>query len=216
MDMAKMNSLRDFIPFEYALLDTYRDLGVSENELAVLLMLDHLVKLRNPVLNSDSLALKMSLKSDEIDAILASLFSRKFIAYGKEGGQSTLSVEPAKERAYARLRAAVAEQDGTSKNERRAEELNSFFEDRLERTLSPLERSSISRFLEMGFRDDEVKNALLDCIRDGKSSLKAVERRLIAQRQSDDRLSEGASAVSHLSAEPIGDRLRKDEAKFEK
>ncbi len=203
-------SMKDFVPFEYVMLETYRELGLSENELAVLLMSDHLLQQGTPILSSDTLALKMSLKSEEIDTLLASLLSRKFLSYERQGGMSTLSAAPAKERAYARFELAVSKRDGTSVSEERVEKLIAFYEDRLERVLSPLERSSLSRFVDMGFLDGEIEDALLDCLSEHRASLKAVERRLLARRQADDIQKEGATAVSHLDATPIEASLERE------
>ena len=77
----------------------------------------------------------------------------------------------------------------------------------MNRTLTPLERNSISRFVQQGFDDDEIKNALLDCLRENHPSLKAVERTLVARRRSDDIKKEGASAVSSIDATPIDEHL---------
>ena len=195
--MAKINkAVRTFVPFEYVLMETYRDLGLKESEVCLLLMLDHLTELGNKVLGSDALSLKMSLPSEEIDQLLASLFSRKFISYEN----NSLSAEPAKERAYDRFQKAIETSEGVSVGEARLEGLYSFYEDKMNRTLTPLERNSISRFVQQGFDDDEIKNALLDCLRENHPSLKAVERTLVARRRSDDIKKEGASAVSDRRA----------------
>lgn len=202
--MAKINkAVRTFVPFEYVLMETYRDLGLKESEVCLLLMLDHLTELGNKVLGSDALSLKMSLPSEEIDQLLASLFSRKFISYEN----NSLSAEPAKERAYERFQKSIETSEGVSVGEARLEGLYSFYEDKLNRTLTPLERNSISRFVQQGFDDEEIKNALLDCLRENHPSLKAVERTLVARRRSDDIKKEGASAVSSIDATPIDEHL---------
>ncbi len=202
--MAKINkAVRTFVPFEYVLMETYRELGLKEGEVCLLLMLDHLVELGNKVLGSDALSLKMSLPSEEIDQLLASLFSRKFLSYAND----SLSAEPAKERAYDRFQKALEASDGAHVGEARLEALHSFFEDKLGRSLTPLEQNSLSRFVQQGFSDEEIKNALLDCLRENRPSLKAVERSLVARRRSDDIKKEGASAVSPIDATPIDEHL---------
>ena len=71
--MNQGNSLINAVSFEYLLLDCYSKLGLSEKELTVCLMIEHLSKQGNAFVNSDMLALKMNLSTKEIDEAMSSL-----------------------------------------------------------------------------------------------------------------------------------------------
>ena len=66
------------LDFRYLLLENYKKLKISENELATIFVIDHLIAQGNPFVTADLLSLKMSLDVKEIDKILASLLKKKF------------------------------------------------------------------------------------------------------------------------------------------
>ncbi len=49
------------LDFRYLLLENYKKLGLSENEVIVLLMSDHFLKQKNPLITADLLSLKMGI-----------------------------------------------------------------------------------------------------------------------------------------------------------
>ena len=84
------------IDFRYLLLDLYKQARLSENELAVVLMVDHLTRQGNDLVTADLLSLKMNLKVKELDEILAGLVKRGLIAYESKGERLFTSLEPLK------------------------------------------------------------------------------------------------------------------------
>ena len=53
--------ISEAIDFRFLLLENYKKLRISENELAIIFMIDHLVSQGNPFITADLLSLKMSL-----------------------------------------------------------------------------------------------------------------------------------------------------------
>ena len=72
------------VDFHYLLLEQYKKLGISESDLIVLLMVDHLILQGNDLVTADLLSLKMNYKTKDIDNALASLLSRVFISYDEK------------------------------------------------------------------------------------------------------------------------------------
>ena len=131
----------DAVDFRYILLDQYKKLGITENELAVLMILDHLLRQGNTLITADMLSLKMNLKTKECDAILVNLLQKEFIAYvnGPEGMRT--SIEPLKKVLYKRFQITLTKDRQNLLSAERAGVLNrlyAYFEKRLNRTLSPL------------------------------------------------------------------------------
>ena len=77
----KSNVQFEALDFKYLLLEYYKKLRISENELAVIFMIDHLLDQKNTLITPDLLSLKMNLKMSEIDSILVKLIEKKFIQY---------------------------------------------------------------------------------------------------------------------------------------
>ena len=51
-------------------------------------------------------------------------------------------------------------------------------------------------WLEAGYRDEEIQDALLDALKERKKTIRAVDKILRAKRRDDDIRKEGASAVN--------------------
>ena len=66
--MTKTSAI-SLISFRSMILDCYKKLGLNENELVVILMIDHLLEQGNTLITGDALSMKMKLSAPEIDAI---------------------------------------------------------------------------------------------------------------------------------------------------
>lgn len=189
----------DAVDFRYILLDQYKKLGLNENQLAVLLMLDHLLRQGNTMITAEMLSLKMSLKTKELDAILVELLQKDFIAYDNSAGSMRTSIEPLKKVLYKRFQISLAKDRQNLLSADRAEILNrlyAYYEKRLNRTLSPLETDMINTWLDDSFDEDAIKSALEKAISDGRRNIKSIDKRLRASRRRDDIEKEGFSAVN--------------------
>ena len=89
------------LDFRYLLLEYYKKLDINENELSVLLMIDHLRSQKNIFITPDLLSLKMNLTTDQLDEILVKFLDRKFIAYTiDQNGNMKLSLKPIRKILY--------------------------------------------------------------------------------------------------------------------
>ncbi len=198
--MNHSNLLVNAVSFEYLLLDSYSRLGLSENELAVCLMIKHLNEQGNSFITADMLSLKMSLKTREIDGNIASLMKKGYLTYipSEEGGLS-VSLDNLERQIKKEFASSLAREQNNSMNKEREKSMQkivSLFEDKFARTLTPLENSTINDWLNNGYTEDNIKNALLDALRQNKKTVKSVNKILVNRRKQDDIQKEGASAVS--------------------
>lgn len=197
--MGYSNSSMVAVDFRYLLLEQYKKLGIKENELAILLMVDHLLVQGNELVTADLLSLKMNYSTKEIDSTLASLLSRDLISYDETNGRIMTSLEPLKKKLYKLFELDVAKERSSLNSAERAEELsdlNAFFESRLNRTLSPLESSTLSSWLDVGFSKDDIKGALEFSLSQGKKTFKAIDKELRTYRHSEDVEKEGMSSIN--------------------
>ncbi|MCQ2798277.1 MAG: DnaD domain protein [Bacilli bacterium] len=203
--MAK-NSAMTLISFRSMILDCYKKLGLNENELVVILMVDHLLEQGNTLITGDALSLKMKLSASEIDSILANLMSRNLVTYEETGFGLITSIENVRAQAYEELKKSIhmEEEDGAKDafNTRKSKHI-SFFEEKYGRGLSPLECGMIGEWINAGFKDDEITDALLDCLRSNSKSIKAVDRALRNKRREEDIIKEGVSSVDDIYDDDI-------------
>ncbi len=198
--MNRNDILMNAVSFEYLLLDCYSRLGLDEDELAVCLMIKHLLEQGNYFVSVDMLSLKMSMKSSKIDETIASLMKKKFVNFvPSEDGGLAISLDALEATIKREFANGLAREQNNSLNKEREQSMQklvSLFEDKFARTLTPLEISTLSDWFNNGYKEDEIKNALLDALRQNKKTIKAVNKILINKRKSEDIQKEGASSVS--------------------
>ena len=198
MSTTSMYSM-EALDFRYLLLEYYKKLNIEEDALAVILMIDHLMKQNNSFITADTLSLKMNFKVKEIDAILTRLLDRELISYEIVGKDMITTLEPIRKKLYKLFQLAAAKDKQNLASEERSRILQglfSYFEKRLSRTLSPLESDMLSTWLDDGYSEEEIKFALEESIASGKRQFKSVDRALRTHRRRGDFETEGYSSIS--------------------
>lgn len=198
--MSQKSSLINAVGFEYLLLESYKKIGLSENEAITCLMIHHLIKQGNHFIPAESLELKMNLSNKDINDALTSLLRKGFLVYQNDAdGKLTSSLLPLEEKIRKEFAFSLTREQNDSFNKEKEETLKrlvSLFEEKFSRTLTPIEISTITEWVENKFSEDAIRNALLDAVKSNKKTIKAVNRILVARRQQDDIQKEGASAVN--------------------
>lgn len=198
---------RQAVDFRYILLDDYKKLGISEDQMLVVLMVDHLTRQGNAFVTADLLRLKMNYKTDQIDKILSSLVKKGWLAYESDpnGGLRT-SLEPLKTKLYKQFEADLAKEAVNLHSATRAESLNrlyAYVEKRFNRTLSPLENEQINAWLDEGFGENEIVDAVEEALGKGRKTFKSVDKAIRSSRKRDDIAKEGYSAVDERWSKTI-------------
>ena len=187
------------LDFRYLLLENYKKLKITENELATIFMIDHLISQGNPFVTADLLSLKMSLDLKEIDKILASLLRKKMLEYVTTGKKTATTLEPLKQKLYSEFQLYLTIEEEQKKKKKVNEELENIyatFQKLLARSLSPVEISRIREWVSYGFTDEQITNALKDALSKGKKSLTAVDKILLSYQVRDDVGSEGMTTIN--------------------
>ena len=190
--------ISEAIDFRFLLLENYKKLKISENQLAIIFMIDHLVSQGNPFVTADLLSLKMSLDIKEIDSLLADLLTRGFMEYVTMNGKTVTSLNPLKEILYREFQISISKEAEAKGNAKINEELNNIFrvfEQELGRPLSPLEISRIREWVSLGYSDEIIINALKEALSQGKKSLRSVDKILLSWAKREDLETEGKTSI---------------------
>ena len=186
------------LDFRYLLLEYYRKLRLNENELATILMIDHLLEQKNTLITPDLLSMKMSLSVKELDKIFVSLMERGFIDF-TTGKKIKVSLKPLQKKLYEVFQISLAKEQETQTSAEKSAYLKNIyevFEKELHRTLSPLEFSLIGEWVDQGYSDETIMNALREALSKGKKSLRSVDKILLQWQARDDIEATGITAVS--------------------
>ena len=177
------------LDFRFLLLENYKKLKLSEQELATILMIDHLISQGNPLVTQDLLSLKMSLDVKSIDTVLAGLLTKGYIAFITEGGKTVTTLEPLKKILFREFQFSMTREThdkGEKEVNEQLENIYQAFDKLLGRQLSPVEISKIREWVEHGFSDETIINALKEALAKGKKSLRSVDKILLSWEQRDD------------------------------
>ena len=176
------------LDFRYLLLEYYRKLHLNENELAVILMIDHLLGQKNTLITPDLLSLKMSLSAKELDKIFVDLIEKGYLIFDT-GKNIKVSLKPLKKKLYETFERSLAKEHETKISEEKSRILQNIyqvFEKELSRPLSPLEFSLIGEWVDYGFKDETIIEALRVALSKGKKTLKSVDKILLQWQARDD------------------------------
>ena len=190
--------ISEAIDFRFLLLENYKKLKISENQLVIIMMIDHLLTQGNPFITADLLSLKMSLDIKEIDKLMADLLTRGLMEYVTANGKTVTSLNPLKEKLYREFQISISRENETDKNEIISAQLNNIFAEfqkELGRALSPLEISRIREWVSLGYSDETIIDALKEAINQGKKSLRSVDKILLSWAKREELESEGKTSI---------------------
>ncbi len=200
------------VDFRFLLLDAYKKLGLKENEVAVLLMIDHLLRKGNTMITADLLSLKMTMKTRELDSLLVDLVRRNFIGYESTSKGMVTSLAPLKKKLFEIFENDLVRDRQNLASSERAEKLSrlyAYYQQRLKRTLSPLEEDQINDWLDSSYDEDSIKNALEDSLSSGKrTTFKAIDRLLRSGRKREDIAKEGYSGINETWDKDIENTIK--------
>ena len=177
------------LDFRFLLLENYKKLKLDEQELATIFMIDHLISQGNPFVTQDLLSLKMSLDVKSIDKILAALLTKGYIAYETKDNRTITTLDPLKKILFREYNLSVVKETKAEEKKNVQEELENIyaaFDKLLGRQLSPVEISKIREWVDYGFSDEQIINALKEALAKNKKSLRSVDKILLSWSNRDD------------------------------
>ena len=185
--------------YRFLLLENYKNLKLNEQELATVLMIDHLIGQGNPFVTPDFLSLKMSLDVKTIDGIVANLLTKGFISYVTKDGKTITTLEPLKAILFREFQLTFTREEKEKNKKEINEQLENIygsFQKLLNRQLSPVEISKIREWVSYGYSDEMIINALKEALSKGKKSLRSVDKILLTWSTREDIEKEGMSPRS--------------------
>lgn len=130
------------------LLKRYKGLGLTENDVMVVLMADQVIRLEGAIpLSGNNLTQYMALSDEQIDHSLMSLVDKKLLAF--EGPNSTLSLNPLFEKLFSDFKKDIV-LSTDSRSKKKVDETYAFFQKELGRPISPLEVDKINSWIGEG------------------------------------------------------------------
>lgn len=187
------------IDMEYVLLENYKKLGITETELAVIFMIQHLLKQGNTLITQELLALKMTLSIQDIDQVLSHLLSKRLIEFESDNGEMKTTLKPLEQRLYREFEVALLKRREESLEkgfDTQVQNIYGVFEKAFGRTLSPAEFQKIREWISLGYEEDVIIDALHEALDANKKSIRSIDKILLKKTARKDIQKEGYSAIS--------------------
>ena len=154
--------------FNYILLEFYKYLNLTEDEVMVILMINHLLSQGNELINSEILSLKMNMSNDKIDNVLSKLFTKGYIEFITKDDKLYTSIDKIKSILVKCFEKSVFTDEELKENEELDQirkEVFSIFQKEFNRSLTPIEINKI----EMWITDGVKKEIIFDSLKDARN-----------------------------------------------
>lgn len=182
------------LDFNYLLLDNYKKLNLTENDVATLLMIDHLINDGNLFITAELLSLKMALPIQEIDKIFADLLTRGFIEYSVSNNSTVTTLKPLRDKLLKEFQLRLTAEQ--AENQYDFSSIFAIFDSTLGRNLSQVEQSKIKEWVSLGYSEAKIIDALKEAVSKDNKTLIAVEKVLLQWAARDDIEKDGSSPIN--------------------
>lgn len=201
------------IDYRYLLVDTYKSLGLNENDLALLLVVDNILKETPQLVTGELLALKMNLDVKELDSILVSLVNRGFLEYSNLENSNTLvtSIAPTYKKLSENFIRDLITYNALEDNDNRKKSISNIygtFEKELGRSLSPVELEKVREWISQGIEESMIIDSLHECMTKNKRvTIRSIDKIIVKRLSSKDLKEEGYSAVNEKWKKELEDTI---------
>lgn len=207
-----MDGIKDYLDYNAILIDNYKKLGLNEEELALLLLVDLFEKQNPSLITGETLSLKTTLDEQKVDEILTSLIERNFLSYETVNNIMVTSLKPLKEKIldlFKRDFLLSPASDILTLNDEGNNEVFKVFEQKMNRSLTSLELDAIRSWLSEGIKKEVIIDALNEHLQKAKRvSFKALDKIILKNLTSNDRKKEGYSVIDEAHKQNIDDAIK--------
>ncbi len=212
-----MANILKALDFDFLLIEHYKALNITEDELVVIFVLNHLLKQHNDIIKAEDLSFKMNLDSRRIDEILSVLVKKNIINLEFSDSKTKLSLKPLKLKLLNQFKMDIIHEEENQKEEvaKQVQNVYEILEKELKRTLSPVEISRIQEWFTMNYTEDEIINAIKDLIVTNKKvTIKAIDKKLLAKAKAEEINKEGVTTLSDNWSKSLEDTIKLAKTKW--
>ena len=191
--MKDINKIASMIDWKGLLIENYKQLGLNENEVAIILIIDCFKKTGKHLVSPDLIALKSTLSIKDVDAINSDLMAKKIITL--EDGQFGLetSLSPLIDKLHKIFAEEMIEDERFKDKDR----VFSRLEEALGRPLSKYEMDTVKEWLVEGETYDSISGAIEIAIFAERRNINYMDQILTEYRIKRDIDREGLSVASN-------------------
>jgi len=188
--MDKYEILEKQIDWKNLLLANYRSLGLSEDEVMVILMSQYCIEQNEKTITPELLSLKMSYSQKQISNILTSLSNKSLLFFEEdEDGKFMTTLKGIKK---ILIDDFIDNQEDNSSDSLLYKE----FEQNFGRPLTFAEVETLKSWINSGESEEKIRLALKEAINNKAKNMRYIDKILLNWKQQDERKQEGYTTVS--------------------
>lgn len=189
-----MERIMDTIDWRTILVDSYKKLGLNENELSIILVTNSLIQKGVDFITPDIIALKMTLDFDEIDSCFTNLLKKEILTLeGKD--KLKISIEPLKKKLIDIFYEELKKETSTISNKEQ-DDIFVLFETEFGRALSQFEVNTIKDWFEQGNNASTIKEALNVATLAKVKTIRYIDKVLLEWKRREELAKNGVSPLS--------------------
>ena len=191
--------ISEALDFKYLLIDNYSKLKIKEDELAVILLIDHLLDQGNDFITADLLSIKMNFSVVQIDMILASLINKGYLEYKSKNKKTTCSLAPLRKKLLKAFEKDISKEEtseGDDEIKNRVDNCVKEIESLFKRNLSPVEVGKVKDWILYGYNIDQIIEATKEALSKKTKSIRAIDKILILWQSRNDIETDGISTIT--------------------
>ena len=199
------------INFEYFLIEHYKDLNISEDELAVILVLNNLLSQNNDILTAEELSFKMNFSRKKIDEILSMLVKKNIVDLEFTNKTAKMSLKPLQKKLIAQFKIDLLKEEECQKEEinKKVQNAYSVLERELGRTLSPIEISRIQEWFTINYSEEDINNAIKDLkVSSKRITIRSIDKVLLAKAKAKEISQEGVTILSDKWSKNLDETIK--------
>ncbi len=178
------------IDFNNLLLEYYKELDLTSNELLVALMSNYLLEAGNLIITNELLELKLSLSKKEIDDSLSNLMNKGYLKYSKTNTGLISSLDSLYEKLISLfVKKNTIDEERRNLNDNLMYRIVDVFERELNKNLNTQDIQFIEKWIEDNVPEDIIINSFKDALNENNPYLSYVDK--IIKRRLKEKENEG-------------------------
>lgn len=203
-----MKSLKiNDIDYRNILIQSYKELNLTENELIVLLLIDSLSKEKMSLFSGEMLSVKMNLTEKEIDEAIVSLMNKSFLSYVQQGDILVTSLENTFKKVLDLIQNQIVNDFNDDESKYKQEALGNVLrtlETEMKRSLTSLEMEKVANWFQEGVDEKVINDSINECImKNNRVTITKVDHLIIKNLTHTDREQEGFTTVDEKTKKDI-------------
>lgn len=203
-----MKSLKiNDIDYRNILIQSYKELNLTENELIVLLLIDSLSKEKMSLFSGEMLSVKMNLTEKEIDETIVSLMNKSFLSYVQQGDILVTSLENTFKKVLDLIQNQIVNDFNDDESKYKQEALGNVLrtlETEMKRSLTSLEMEKVANWFQEGVDEKVINDSINECImKNNRVTITKVDHLIIKNLTHTDREQEGFTTVDEKTKKDI-------------